>query len=314
MTAAAQRVRDGDTIQQVAGAAAVACEVHQMASGRAGYKQGQNASALNDSVTYKTDDQVTLPKAAVSLLDGGRAYWDRTNQVVTYKRTAARDFLLGSIVNDAAAGDANCTVNLNAFPVYDLDLLRDPRIITPVLSAGSPSFNVNSSGIFLLDATNEAQKIDVLGVDGFSTLSKSIIEARINVTADDSGTAATFSLGVGSGTHATAFTSITNSLGIQVKNHDLNIYAESKTASVTVAATDTTKDYAVGTPFEVWFDMRVPALCKVYINGIQVLTSTVFDVSASAVTWFLLAHLVKSSSTDTMQVRVDWARQRQMEQ
>src|SRR6202041_1882851 len=166
----ALRVRDRDDIRQVAAAAVISGEVHQMACGIAGYKKGLNAAALNDAVAYETWGQVLLPKAAnISLLDGGRAYWDNTNQCVTYKRTSARDFLLGSIVGDAAATDTQCTVNLNEDVKYDLDIYRDPSAAPPVLTAGSPSFN---NRILLLDATNEAEKIDTLGVDGLSTLSK----------------------------------------------------------------------------------------------------------------------------------------------
>jgi hypothetical protein len=314
MTAPAQalRVRDRNDIRQIAGAAVVSGEVHQLANGLAGYKKGLTSAAINDAVAYESWGQVTLPKAAnICLLDGGRAYWDHTNQVVTFKRTSARDFLLGSIVGDAAAADASCTVNLNEHPYYDLDLYRDRVTVTPVLTAGAPSF---SNKIFLLDNTNEAEKIDAINVDGFSTGSKCIIEAAINVTADDSSTHAIFSIGAASGTHATAFTSITNSIGIQVKAHDTKIYAESVTAATTVAPTDTTKTYTAGTRFEVWIDLRNSSAPAIYVNGVRVLAATVFDVHTSAVDWFLIAHLVKTATTDTMQVAVDWLRARQMEQ
>ena len=159
-------------------------------------------------------------------------------------------------------------------------------------------------------------KIDALGgaEEGFSTLANSIIEAAFTVTVDDTGTAAVFAIGVASGSDATAFTNITNSLGVQVKHHDGKIYAESATAALQVSPTDTTKTYAVGTRVEVWFDMRNPASCAIYVNAVPVLTGSVFDVHTAAVDWFLIAHLVKTSTTDAMKVRVDWLRQRQMEQ
>jgi hypothetical protein len=315
VTAQAQPVAPGNLIQQTAAAAVGQYELHQMASGLAGYKTGQTAAALGQTgVNYQTTDQRSLPKASgIALLDGGKAWFDRTNQVVTYKRTSARDFLIGSIVGNAKTTDTVCTVNLNAGPCYDRDLWRDAKIEVPYFSMGNPTIFQNA---FVLDNTNEAQKIDALGgaEEGFSTLANSIIEAAFTVTVDDTGTAAIFSIGVASGSDATAFTNITNSLGVQVKHHDGKIYAESATAALQVSPTDTTKTYAVGTRVEVWFDMRNPASCAIYVNAVPVLTGSVFDVHTAAVDWFLIAHLVKTSTADAMKVRVDWLRQRQMEQ
>src|SRR5262249_39011997 len=156
---------------------------------------------------------------------------------------------------------------------------------------------------------------DALSDDGFATVACGIVEARVKVVADDSGTAGGFSIGIARGTNATAFTSVANYLGIQLKAHDGKIYALSKaTGGITVPLTDTTKTYAVGTRFELWFDLRNPAACAVYVNGVQVLSGTVFDISASAAAWFLLAHLVKAASADTFQVQVDGLTARLAEQ
>src|SRR5262249_48072547 len=159
-------------------------------------------------------------------------------------------------------------VNLNVHPPYDLDLAAKPFTQVPVLTAGSPSITRNGGAHLLkLDATNEAPKIDALSDDGFATVACGIVEARGQVVAGDSGTAGVFSIGIGSGTNATAFSSVANYLGIQLKAHDGKIYALSKaTGGITVPATDTTKTYAVGTRFEVWFDLRNPAACAVYVN------------------------------------------------
>jgi hypothetical protein len=315
MTAQAAIAGPGDVIPQVAQAAYGPYEVHQLPNGGAGFINSGAGTILGQGMSLEMLGAIVLPKAAgIALLDGGKAFWNVADQEVTYLQTSAGDFLLGSIVGDARATDGECTVNFNVFPVYTFDLLRDPRTVAPVLTAGSPSFDLNRDGLLLLDATNEAQKIDLLGVDGFATGNKGIVELAFAVIADDSGTAAVFSIGAASGTNATAFTSIADSIGVQCKAHDGKIYAESKTGSVTVAPTDTTLTYTVGTRVEVWIDMRNPALCAIYVNGVRVLTSTVFDVSASAVNWYLLAHLVKTATTDTMKVRLDWLRQRQMTQ
>jgi hypothetical protein len=316
--AVATRYRDWDSILKTLAAAASVGDLHQLRDGRPGYMTGLNAAGnAGDQRTFQASDQVTLPKAPnIALLDGGRAYWQRANGYVSFNTTpGGRDFYCGRIVGDALPAATQVVVNLGIDAGYDLDLAAKPFAAAPVLTAGNPTIaRYGGAHLLKLDATNEAQKIDGLSDDGFATGACAIVEAIVKVIADDSSTNGVFSIGVASGTHATAFTSIADSIGVQVKNHDGKIYAESKTAGVTVAPTDTTKTYAVGTPFEIWIDMRIPAACKIYVNGVQVLTATVFDISASAVAWYLLCHLVKASSTDTFQVQVNRLTARTAEQ
>ena len=63
-----------------------------------------------------TSSSVATRPAGVELLDGGRAFWDFSASVVTYKPVNDRDYYLGQVVGDAAAADANCSVNLNVRP------------------------------------------------------------------------------------------------------------------------------------------------------------------------------------------------------
>jgi hypothetical protein len=64
----------------------------------------------------------------------------------------------------------------------------------------------------------------------------------------------------------------------------------------------------------VWFDMRNPADCQIYINAANVLPSSVFNVNVATGPLFLLAHLEKTSSTDTYEVHVEALRSWLMEQ
>lgn len=311
----AQFYRVWDSVLKTLSEAVNAGDLHQLRDGRAGYMGNTSANNLasagnvGDQRQFQCSGQVTLAKApGIALLDGGRAYWQRANGYVSYvPSTNSRDFYVGRVVGDAAGAAASVVVNLNVHPPYDLDLAVKPFTQAPVLTAGSPSITRNGGAHLLkLDATNEAEKIDALSDDGFATAACGIVEAVVKVVADDSSTNGVFSIGIASGTHATAFTSIANYLGIQIKNHDGKIYALSKaTGGVTVAPTDTTIAYVVGTPFEIWLDLRKPTACAVYVNGVQVLTATIFDVSASAAAWYALAHLVKAASTDTFQVQVN---------
>ena len=75
-----------------------------------------------------------------------------------------------------------------------------------------------------------------------------------------------------------------------------------------------TADYAEGSALanrvEVWFDGRTPADPQVYVDGVNVLPASVFSMAAASGPLYLLAHLEKTSSTDTYKVAVDWLRVR----
>lgn len=308
MTAEALFTREWREIRKVVGEAAAAGDVYQLADGRAGVMTGLNAAAVNDQRNFETAGQFTFTKPTTfALLDGGRVYWDGLNNALSYYRVNNQTFYLGRAVGDQAATATTAVVNINIEGREDIDLARDPFASVAVKTAGAPSLTrLGGAHLLAIDNTNEAQKIDALTQDGLVTAGDGIVTARLRVAADDSSTHAIFSLGVASGTHATAFTSITDYLGIQVKAGDGKIYALSSDGTTTVAATDTTKTYAVGTPFEVWFDLRNPASVGIYVNGVQVLTGTTFSLAqVGATALYLLAHLVKTLTTDTMSVQVD---------
>jgi hypothetical protein len=309
-----QRLRDWREIVQTAAAAVAAGKIKQLPDGSAGIFGGLNAADSGDSVAWQRIDQFIVPKnSAIALLDGGRAFWDKTNAYMTYfRKQNDGDFYAGRVVGDALVGSTTCVVNFNqgTREGYDYDIGVDP--FSSVIIGGATLLSRGGAYEFVLAATNEAEKVDVLCNDGFATGAGGIVEGAFTVVTDDSSTNAIFSIGVASATHATAFASIANGIGFQVKNHDTKIYALSQTASVTVNPTDTTKTYTAGAGnrVEVWIDLRIPAAPVMYVNGVPVLTSTVFNISASAVAWKLIAHLVKASSTDTMDVQVEWLRAR----
>lgn len=313
------RVRDRDAILLQALANLAAGTVKQLPSGQAGIFGGLNSATSGDLVMWQTKDQFQLPKlSTVNLLDGGRAYWSVANGYVTYARAAnSQDFYIGRVVGDALAGSTTVVINFNVpeTDIYDYVLSRDPfqSLFVGTRAIGTLDLQDRGGALeFSLAATNEAEKVDALGSDGFATGAGAIVEGAVTVIADDSSTNAVFSVGIASGTNATALTNVANYLAIQLKNHDTHIYAISGTGSgtVTTAQTDTTVTYAVGTRFEFWFDLRNPAAVAIYVNGLRVLSSTTFNVNGSASAWKLLAHLVKASSTDTMDVQVEWLRAR----
>ena len=110
-------------------------------------------------------------------------------------------------------------------------------------------------------------------------------------------------IGVANATHATDADSITESVFFHIDGGSLNILAESDDGTTEVAATDTTVDITAGSAVanrvEFWIDMRNPADIQLYVDGVNVLPSSVFTLAAATGPVGLLAHVEKTSGTAT---------------
>lgn len=302
--------QEGDVVDWTADAAYSQGDVIQLPDGRAGVITADVASG--DVVGVDADGvYIVLKTASIVMLAGGRAFWDHSASKAHFKSVNDRDFYLGALLQDAASADATCYVQLNVEPKYTVDLRNGFRSLPVETTLGNVKILPGGGGAqLILGATNEAGKVDALSYDGFATAANAIVEFRVAVVDGDGSTAADFNVGIASGTHATDADSIAQHLFMHLDGNSTNITFQSKDGSTTVASTDSTKDYAAGTAFEVWFDMRDPADVQVYVDGVNVLGSTAFDVSAAASTWKLLAHLEKTATTDTANMAVDWLRAR----
>lgn len=308
-------VRDWNDVRYQAQAAYAAYKLIQGRDGRAQFLNSANGASLGDfGVPFKPDGQVTVPKAAsVALLDGMPAYWDRTNSVLTFKRLGAnRGFYAGRVVGDALGVDSTATVNLNINPPDDLNLHEWPwttaLIGTPAAGGFGEPRRRGGAQSFVLSSTSEAQKVDALGDDPIVVGAKGIIRIRVKVIGGGAGATAKFNVGMASATHATSVDSITQHLMLHLNSNDTAIYFQSKDGVNTQAAVSSTKTFTAGTAFEAWLDFRNPASVGLYVDGVQVLTSTVFNISSGGANWFLLAHLVKTATAEVMEVEVDWCR------
>lgn len=314
----ANYVRAFDKWNLTLAASAGAGEVRQLSDGRAGYL-ATTAKSSGDVTDYTTDGVVTIPKATgVYILDGGRVFWDHSANNATYKTANDRDFYIGTAQGDYGSGDAFLNVNLNRQQSNILDIARDAWVDavigTQAVGAFGPARRRGGSHNILITATNEAQKVDILTRDGFSKDANAIAELIFNVISDGSGTVVDVSLGIANGTNATDADSITESVFIHLNANSTTIYAESDDGTTEVAATDTTITYTEGTPVEVWFDFRDPADVQIYVNAALVLGSTTFNVNAATGPFKLLAHVEKTSSTDTYELDVNRLVARLMEQ
>lgn len=313
-------VQDAEVIDITAAAAYSAGDVIQMPDGRAGVVTVDVASGAIVGVRVRGIVKV-LKTASMVLLPGGRAYWDHSANKVHYKKVNDRDFYMGRVTVDAASADTVCYVNLNIDPPYDVDALKHPcaSVLAGTAAAGGFGYPVMLGGraILELTATNEAQKVDLMTIDGFDLAANPIVEAIFNIINDGSNATQDFTIGVASGTHATDFQSVTSFVAASTVGASTNINIQSDDNSTDVSPTDSTADYteggAVAQRVEVWFDFRDPADVQVYVNGALVLGSTVFSAGLTG-THFLIAHLEKTSGTDVYKVGVDALRARLGEQ
>jgi hypothetical protein len=301
-------------------------ELVQMPDGRAGFYDppgGALAPATGTAVDvrFKTQHSAVLTKATgVVILKGGRVYWDHSANNCTYKKVNDRDFYVGRAAKDAASGDAVVEVLMNVDPRYDIDMGLDPFATTIVGTqalGGLALLRRGGAHHIVLNATNEAQKVDMLSVDAFAVASNPIVEFAFRVISDGAGTVVDVSLGAANATHATDADSITESVFIHLDANNVNINAESDDGTTEVAATDTTINYTEGSSVservEVWMDFRDPADVQIYVNGALVLDGTTFNINVATGPLKLLAHIEKTASTDTYELALDWMRARYAE-
>lgn len=314
----ARQVRNSGIEKQLAAATVTAYELWQTPTGKAGVYDNPTAVSSGSYFDMRTDGQWVVTKATgFAALKGNRAYWDHSANALSYRKVNDRDFYCGRFAEDASSAATTCLLDLNADPPYDLDVGRDPMRTVIVGTQGLNTMGVFRRGgahKFILSSTSEAQKMDILTKDGFALGANAIVEFAVEVVSDGAGTAVDVSIGAANATHATDADSITDSVFMHLDANNVNINFESDDGTTEVAATDSTIDYTEGTRFEVWMDFRNPASVAIYVNGSQVLTGTTFNVNASVATWYLLAHIEKTSAADTYELDLEWMRAHYAEQ
>lgn len=300
-------------------AAIVAGQVLQTADGRAGIVPapivaGEMASAVTAGI-FK------VPKAGSSQvwIDGAPLWWDHSANVATCvppigASAGDKDFFLGCAYGDAAAADTEGSVNLNVYPSYIYDVHNDGGDTAVVLTAGTPYIYSRGGTIEAgFSTTAEAQKLDILSKRSFPLDSNWVLEAVVEVVTNADADVADLSIGVANATHASDADSITESAFFHFDmGADLDLDAESDDGTTEVAATDTTINWAVGTPLHLCLDGRDPSNVKYYVNGVEVLaaTSNLGNIAAATGPLKALFHLEKSSNDSPGVVQLDMLRVR----
>lgn len=317
----ASTYKDGCTVQYTTTLAVLAGDIVQLSDGRAAQIVSDAAAGTTATATVEGIVLATKTTSMV-LLNGGRAYWDASAGKIHYKKVNDRDFYVGRVTADAASADTTCYVALNVDLRYDIDFHRDAFLSVPTGTQAVGGFGfpkiLGGAQRLELTATSEAQCIDLLSVDRFAPGANPILEAIFRPVTNGSGAAVDFSLGFANGTSTTDADAITEHCLIHIDGADTKIYAQSKDGSTTVTATDTTTTITAGSAVanrvEVWMDARDPADIQIYVNGVLVLGSTVFNLGAAVGPLGLLAHLEKSTGTTVGSFEIDELRVRLMEQ
>lgn len=299
-------VQPGHAVPYTPAADVAAGQVVQMPDGRAAVATTKIEAGRLGSVAvcgrFKVDKA-----ASVVLLAGGRLFWDHSANKATFRPVNDRDFYLGTVCDDAASADTTVEVQLNACQHNTLDALAKPALSVATGTQAAGGFGLprpygGALGL-VLTATSEAQCVDLLSVDRVAVASKPILEAEVRVGANGSGSAVDFNVGFANGTSTTDADAITESAFLHIDGGSLDLRAESDDGTTEVAATDTAVDFAAGgavaNRFELWIDARDPASVKFYVDGVRVLSGTTFVLTAATGPLGLLAHLEKTTGTET---------------
>lgn len=305
-----------DTADYTAVAAVEGGDVVQNADGRAGVVPTDLAASALGSLS--TEGIFTVTKAAsIVWVDGMELWWDHSANAAVAQPAGDKDFYLGVAVGDVAAATTTGKVNLNVKPTYLIDSQTgafQSLVVKTVVGSTTiviPSIRqVGGSQMMELGLTAEAQKVDMLSTRGFGVESNWIVDGLINIVVDGDHAAVDFNVGVANATHASDADSITESCFIHIDGATANILAESDDGTTEVAATDTTVDRVVGTPFHFLMDGRNTEDIQIYIDGVHVLPSSVFKLNAATGPLKLLAHMEKSANDTPGTLNIDQLRVR----
>lgn len=289
----------GETIDWTPTAAVAAGEVIRLPDGRAGYAPTAIAAGVLGAIQV-CGIAVVEKTASMVMLKGSKLYWDHSASKATLLFGAnTADIFLGTVLETAASAATTVKVILNVEPKYTL-ALEDGFASIPIVSiTANPQghmFAVGNGVNAVFDTAAEAQKWDALSTHGVAVGTKGILSALVCINTNGDDAAFDLNIGMASATHATDAGAIAESLFVHFNGNDTNIYLESDDGTTEVAETDTTVDFTAGTPFLVQWDLTDWTDPQVYINGVNVLPSSVFNISAATGPLKLLFHMEKTAN------------------
>lgn len=285
-------------------AAVAAGEIIHLPDGRAAW--APTAIAAGEIGAVQVSGIVTILKNIVMvMLKGSKVYWDASASTCNLGFGAnTLDHYIGVVQDTTTSTATTVNVALNVQPSYTLALC-DGFESVPVSTAGWPHIIGHGNGVSVVfDTATEAQKLDALTQRGVAIGANGIFSALICINLNMDDAAGDLNIGLANDTHATDADSITEAMFVHVDGASLNILLESDDGTTEVAATDTTVDAVVGTPFLVQFDTTDNSDVQAYIDGVAVLTGSTFDLSAATGPLKLLVHMEKTSNNSPGNVTV----------
>ena len=298
--AEATYVQEGKIIDWTPTADVLAGEVLQLPDGRAAIATTDIPAGEQGSVQVSGIVEV-LKTASMVMLKGTKLWWDvSASKASVIYGLADRDFYIGVVQEAAASAATTVKVALNVEPRYTLALADG------ILAAPIPAITANPKGMMfqngngvnaVFDTAAEAQKFDALSIRSIAPNTPGLLNAIVCVNTNGDDAAFDLNIGMADDTHATSADTINASLFCHVDGGSADILVESDDNVTEVNATDSTVDFVAGTPFLFQVDLTDWSDPQVYINGVNVLPASVFDISSDLVTaWKLLFHMEKSAN------------------
>jgi len=303
--------QDGLMIDWTPTAAVAAGEVIQLKDGRAAFAPTAIAAGALGAVQVGGVVKV-LKSITQTMLVSNQVFWDTSASKCNLLHGGSTDFFLGTVVEDATYTETTVKVNLNVKPAYNL-ALRDGFWAVPI-----PAITANPQGMMfshgngvsmVFDTAAEAEKFDALSTGGIATGTPGVLQARVCINLNGDAAAFDFNVGLANESHATNADTITSSLFLHTDGAGLSLNVESDNATAEIAATDTTIDAIVGTPFLVTWDLRSWSNIKCYIDGLRVgdgTTGALVALSLAGVAgpMKLLAHMEKTADDSPANVTI----------
>jgi len=307
MTVEAAFSKAGESIDWTPTAAVAAGEVIRLPDGRAGYAATAIAAGVLGSVQV-SGIAVVAKTTSMVMLKGSKVYWDHSASKASLLFGAnTADIFLGTVLETAASAATSVKVIMNVEPCYTL-ALEDGFSSIPIVSiTANPQghmFSVGNGVNAVFDTAAEAQKWDALSTRGVAVGTTGILQALVCINTNGDDAAFDLNVGMANGTHATDAGSITESLFVHVNGASTAILLESDDGTTEVAETDTTVTFTAGTPFLVQWDLTDNTDIQVYINGVNVLPSSVFNIAAATGPLKLLFHMEKTANDSPANVTV----------
>lgn len=286
-----------------AAAALTSGQVVLLDTGKVGIVQGAASTAAGDAAAFATAGKFKFAKAATVIMFAGQpVWWDDTNSQACISTSSTKTHYLGIVAHEVAVADTTVEVYINEEASPYIKQGDGDWEILETLGLGVR--DIAGTNILAFDTTSEAATAALISKKSVTVEGDWIMQAEVAVYDIGNNAALDINVGMANATHATDFDSVTEQVTIHLDGNALSILAESDDGTTEVAATDTTVDAVDDTYFLLQIDARDTEDIQVYINGVNVLPSSVFKLDEATGPMKAVAYMEKSSDDTSADLRV----------